>query len=109
MADNESQRAELNLRWERSPETPPAVSANQLAVQTSPTGEVYLVVGQVAPPLLLGDEEAKRATVEELRASGLPVQIVGQFAISPQVLIQWAALLQEHVLKHFKPLLDQMQ
>ena len=59
----------------------PTLAANQFAVSDNAQwGENVMLIGHVAPPLLLGGVEEQRARAEELEF--VPVRALARFALS---------------------------
>ncbi len=84
-------------------QTTPVLLANQfvvqLGVETSslkhpvPDG-VYLIVGEVAPPVLVGSPERQREQAERLQGR-IPIQVHGRFFMTRERLGELITLLEE--------------
>jgi hypothetical protein len=89
----------MRLRWDFE-SAPVTLLANQFALQRTPGGEILLLVGQVAPPLLIGDMVERTAQAEALAGKDLPVRVLARFALTPNGFRELAALLgqgQQHL------------
>ena len=70
----------LPTRW-LGQDALPTLAANQFVLSDNAQwGETVMLVGHVAPPLLLGEEEEQRAQAEGLEF--VPVQVLARFALS---------------------------
>ncbi len=75
----------------------PILYANHFIIQHQ-QAEFILSVGQVSPPILLGDEAEQREQAERL--SYLPVKVVARLALTRERLQELMTVLQDN-LKHF--------
>jgi hypothetical protein len=94
-AEEPEERKAVPIIWEIEDED--VAFANQFAVQHQP-GEFVLTVGQLVPPLILGDEDDRREQLKRL--SYVPVRVVGRFGLTRQRLTELIALLQENLENH---------
>ena len=79
----------------------PLLVANQFAVQLGAGSpevapeDLFLVVGQVAPPLLVGTEEEQRAQFAEVTA--VPIRTLARLSLTRQRAVELAAALSQLV------------
>ena len=83
----------LPLVWMDS-DAPAVLYANQFALQRS-GGDLFLAVGQLVPPLLLGSQEEQRDQLKQL--SFVPVRIVGRYLVTLGEMRELADLLKRHL------------
>ncbi len=81
---------EVRVAW-LGVEDVPVFFANQFVSQVD-RGEVFLTIGQLVPPALLGTEEQRRAQAEQLQY--VPVKPVARIAFTPQRLTELISVLQ---------------
>ena len=77
----------------------PILFGNQFVIQYQ-AGDHILTVGQFAPPILLGDVEAKREQAREL--TFVPVRVVARIGFSAARLKELVSLLQGHLARFEK-------
>ena len=74
----------------------PTVKINQFVLQVDPAGDVFLTVGTLTPPVLLGDSaEELRKQVEAI--GYVPIRGVGKYALSARHLHELIGVLQNGV------------
>ena len=89
----------MGLDWSEI-ENCPSSHVNQLIAQIGPPSSngvpdgLYIGLGSVAPPIVLGDEEQRAERVAELTGSILKVDVHGRFHVSREVLGDIIAVLQ---------------
>jgi hypothetical protein len=96
VAEKEIAVLKMTLVWPHEG-IPQAVGANQFAIQAGPGGEVFLLIGQVVPPIIAGEDEEKLAQTRKLEGSELPVQVLATYVMTPAILMQLYNLLQANV------------
>ena len=72
----------------------PILYANQFIIQHQ-QDEFIISIGQVSPPVLLGDEAEQREQAERL--SYVPVKVVARLALTRQRLTELIAVLQSNL------------
>lgn len=81
----------MGLDWSEV-ESSPASHINQLLAQIGPPSSngvpdgLYLAMGSVAPPIILGDEDQRTARITELTGSILKVAVHARVHVSREVL-----------------------
>ena len=88
---------QFRLRWDDLGEGR-ALAANQFAVQPAPSGEVFLSVGQVIPPLVAAEPgEDADAVAARLAGSELRVRLLGMYSLTEQGAFELVRLLQQQL------------
>lgn len=72
----------------------PVVFANHFVLQRA-GGTYVLIVGQLTPPLLLGDEDEQREQIRQI--ASVPIKPVGRYALSEPALRELVDLLQRNL------------
>ena len=72
--------------------------ANQVLIQHVVRGEFVLTLGQVTPPVLLGDQDAKEQQFEAV--TYVPVKPVARVSLSRERLQELIRVLQENLAAH---------
>lgn len=74
----------------------PTIKVNQFLVQVDGAGDVFVTVGTLTPPVLLGDDpDELRKQAESI--SHVPIRTVARFALSGRGLRELAAVLQNGI------------
>lgn len=87
---------ELRVLW-RGLDDSPILFTNQFLIQTE-QDDIILTLGQLQPPVLLGELEDRIAQAQQL--GYIPINAVARFGLSRKSLGQLADALQEHIQKY---------
>lgn len=93
------QIAHIRLDWDAVEAAQP-VHANQVIAQVGPQGSdgqpdgLYISFGSAPPPVFMGDEAQRKATLDRLREGGVRVNVLTQVHITRQLLGDLIGLLQ---------------
>src|SRR6266508_1594361 len=96
MAEDQD-RIEVPLTW-IGVEDIPALAANQMLVQFTAENEFTLTFGQVAPPILLGDEEQRRQQLRMVTFAA--VKPVARLGLTRQRIEELIKVLTENLENH---------
>ena len=88
--ENEEKAVAIPTLWVGESETP-VVFGNQFSIAHQGVDEFILTVGQVATPLVTGDEEDRLEQVKNL--SYVPIRVVGRFTFTRKRLVELIGVL----------------
>ena len=97
MSESSPEGRALPLVW-LGLEDLPILFANQMLIQNVVRDEFVLAFGQVTPPVLLGDDEAKERQLDEIAYVG--VKPIARVSLSRQRLQELIRVLQENLATH---------
>jgi hypothetical protein len=58
---------------------------------------IYLALGNIAPPIIIGDDETRQKTIDAIKESGLQVDVYGHYHLSRERLTDLIEALQQTV------------
>ncbi len=90
MAEEPPARIEIPVVWVGADEVP-VFFANQFVAQVD-RGEVFLTIGQLVPPAIIGSGEEAREQAERIQY--VPVKPVARIALTPTRLLELIEVLQ---------------
>jgi hypothetical protein len=97
MSDDNPESIELRTLWIGIDELDVTL-ANQFATQVDHNGEIFLTIGQISPPLLIGTPEQQRDQARNL--GYVPIRPLGRYTMTRQQLDELRTLLDAAAANH---------